>query len=79
MDQFDTVNSEYEIYKNKGVYENEFETLKETIKKYERLDLEEKLKEVGKEIQLKTSQFKDMQNQYGAKLNSEIKKKAASE
>jgi hypothetical protein len=78
-DQFDSVNHEYEIFQNKSVFENEFDTLKETIRKYESLELEDKLIEVGKEVKLKTSQFKDMQNQYGAKLNSEIKKKAASE
>ncbi|MFT6070146.1 MAG: pSer/pThr/pTyr-binding forkhead associated (FHA) protein [Bacteriovoracaceae bacterium] len=78
-DSFDSVKNEYEIFQNKSVFENEFETLKETIKKYESLDLETKLVEVGKEIKLKTAQLKDMQNQYGAKLNSEIKKKAASE
>lgn len=78
-DKFESVNHEYEIFQNKSVFENEFETLKETIKKYESLDLETKLNEVGKEVKLKTQQFKDMQNQYGAKLNSEIKKKASSE
>ena len=78
-DSFQSVKSEYEIFQNKSVFENEFETLKETIKKYEKLELESKLAEVEKEIKLKTSQLKDMQNQYGAKLNSEIKKKAASE
>jgi pSer/pThr/pTyr-binding forkhead associated (FHA) protein len=78
-DQFDSVNNEYEIFQNKSVFENEFDTLKKTIRKYESLELESKLIEVGREVKLKTSQFKDMQNQYGAKLNSNIKKKAASE
>jgi hypothetical protein len=79
LDKFDSVNDEYDMYKNKGVFENEFETLKETIKKFELLDLESKLDEVSKEVKLKTAQFKDMQSQYGAKINSDIKKKAASE
>jgi len=79
-DRFDAVNSEYDIYKNKTVFENEFQTLKETIKKYESLDLESKQEEVEKEIKLKNQQYKDMQNHYGAKLNSEIQlKKASSE
>ena len=77
--KLDSVNNEFDIYKNKGVFENEFETLKDTIKKFESLDLETKKTEVEKEIKLKSQQFKDMQGQYGAKLNSEIKKKAASE
>ncbi len=78
MDQFDSVNSEYDIFKNKTVFENEFQTLKDTIKKYESLSLEEKQVEVEKEIKLKTQQYKDMQNHYGAKLNSEIQMKKAS-
>lgn len=78
-EQLDQVNNEYDIFKNKGVYENEFKTLKESIKQHENLDLEGKKDEVEKEIVLKTEQFKDMQNHYGAKLNSEIQKKASSE
>lgn len=78
-DSLDSVNDEFDIFKNKSVYENEFQTLKESIKKYEGLDLESKKEEVAKEIKLKSQQYKDMQNHYGAKLNSEIAKKASSE
>lgn len=80
FDKFDAVNEKYDIYKNKNVFENEFSTLKDTIRKYEALDLDGKKDEVEKEIKLKAKQYKEMQDHYGAKLNSDmIKKKAASE
>lgn len=79
-DQFEMVNREYDIFKNKNVFINEFETLKETIGKYERLDLDGKKEEVESEIKLRIKQYKEMQNHFGAKINSEmIKKKASSE